>query len=90
MGLTGGGDNLGKMVKNCIKMTKSAFLGQNSGGGGVTWGDTTIFQVVGWDSPSPPPVPPSPHQSPPVPPLGETLYNLDPYIDEKVLLRVGV
>ena len=32
MGLTGGGDNLGKMVKNCIKMTKSAILGQNSGG----------------------------------------------------------
>ena len=34
MGSTGGGDNLGKMAKNCMKMTKSAFLGQNSGGGG--------------------------------------------------------
>ena len=33
MGSTGGGNNLGKMVKNCMKMTKSAFLGQNSGGG---------------------------------------------------------
>ena len=33
MGSTGGGDNLGKIAKNCIKMTKSAFLGQNS------WGD---------------------------------------------------
>ena len=33
MGSTGGVDNLGKMTKNCMKMTKSAFLGQNSGGG---------------------------------------------------------
>ena len=32
MGSTGGGDSLGKMAKNCMKMTKSAFLGQNSGG----------------------------------------------------------
>ena len=50
---TGGGDNLGKMVKNCMKMTKSAFLGQNSGG---TRGDKPIFQVVGGDPPpkSPP------------------------------------
>ena len=31
-----GEDNLGKMAKKCMKMTKSAFLGQNSGGG--TWG----------------------------------------------------
>ena len=27
-----GRDNLGKMAKNCMKITKSAFLGQNSGG----------------------------------------------------------
>ena len=40
MGLTGGGDSLGKMVKNCMKVTKSAFLGQNSGG---TWGETSQF-----------------------------------------------
>ena len=26
------GDNLDKMAKNCMKMTKLAFLGQNSGG----------------------------------------------------------
>ena len=26
-------DNLGKMAKNCMKITKSTFLGQNSGGG---------------------------------------------------------
>ena len=41
---------------NCMKMTKSAFLGQNSEG---TWGDKSIFQVVGGISPSPP-SPPSP------------------------------
>ena len=35
MGSAGAGDNLGKMAKNCMKMTKSALLGQNSGG---TWG----------------------------------------------------
>ena len=28
-----GGDNLDKMAKNLMKMTKSAFWGQNSGGG---------------------------------------------------------
>ena len=27
----GGGSNLGKMAKNCMKITKLAFLGQNSG-----------------------------------------------------------
>ena len=27
-----GGGNLDKMAKNCMKMTKLAFLGQNSGG----------------------------------------------------------
>ena len=31
---TSWGDNLDKMTKNCMKMTKWAFLGQNSGGGG--------------------------------------------------------
>ena len=34
MGSTGGGDSLGKMAKNCVKMTKSAFLGQKFFGGG--------------------------------------------------------
>ena len=28
--VVGGGGNLGKMVKNCMKMTKSAFLGQTN------------------------------------------------------------
>ena len=32
MGSSGGGDNLDKMVKNCMKITKSSLLGQNSGG----------------------------------------------------------
>ena len=38
MGLTGGG-NLDKMAKNFVKMTKSAFWGQNSGAdmGGGMW-----------------------------------------------------
>ena len=31
-GVAFGGDSLGKIAKNCMKMTKSAFLGQNSGG----------------------------------------------------------
>ena len=31
MGSVCGGDNLGKMAKNCMKITKSTFLGQNSG-----------------------------------------------------------
>ena len=58
------GNNLGKMVKSCMKITKSAFLGQNNvggemgrGGGGV---EKPIFWVVAGVSP----------QSPP---LGETL-----------------
>ena len=34
MGSTGWGDNLGKMAKNCMKITKLAFWGQNSGGHG--------------------------------------------------------
>ena len=38
MGSTGGGGgNLGKMAKNCMKMTKSEFLGQNSKGGQVNF-----------------------------------------------------
>ena len=54
MGLTGGG-NLDKMAKNFVKMTKSAFWGQNSGadmGGGC--GSKPIFQAVGGIHPSPP------------------------------------
>ena len=34
MGSTCGEDNLNKMAKNCMKITKSPFLGENSGGGG--------------------------------------------------------
>ena len=40
-----GRDNWGKMLQNCVKMTKSAFLGQNS----RTWGNKPIFWLVeGW------------------------------------------
>ena len=46
----GGCGNLGKMTKNCMKITNSAFLGENSGGEG----DKPIFRVVGGDPPSPP------------------------------------
>ena len=46
------GDNLDKMAKNCMKITKLAFLCQNSGG---TWG---VGQANFWGSggitPSPP------------------------------------
>ena len=47
----GRGGNLSKMAKNCMKITKSTFLGQKSG---EIWGEP-IFQVVGWDPPQPPP-----------------------------------
>ena len=47
-----GGDNLDKMAKNCMKMTKSAFLGHNSGGHGG--GGKPIFRVVGGIPPVPP------------------------------------
>ena len=57
LGPTSGADNLDKMAKNCMKMTKSAFLGQNSGG---AWGGQANFSGSGGDPP----------QSPP---LGETL-----------------
>ena len=43
MGLTGGEGNARKMAKNCMKMTKSAFLDQNSGGGGGHGEDKLIF-----------------------------------------------
>ena len=46
MGLTCGGDNLGKMAKNCMKITKSTFVGQNSGGG--TWEVQANFLVSGF------------------------------------------
>ena len=62
LGSTSGGDNLGKMAKNCMKITKSAFMGQNSGG---DMGGQANFLGSGGD----------PSQSPPVPPLlGETLH----------------
>ena len=41
------GDNLGKMAKNCMKITKSAFLGQNSGAGGDMGGQAN-FSGSGW------------------------------------------
>ena len=54
MGIDWWGDNLGKMAKSCMKITKLTLLGQNSGG----HGDKPIFRVVGGS----PPVPPqSPH-----------------------------
>ena len=37
------GDSLRKMPKSCMKMTKTTFLCQNSGG---TWGSKPIFQVL--------------------------------------------
>ena len=49
-GSTGGGDDLGKLAENCMKITKSLFLGQNIGG---TWGDKPIFGVVGGSPSSP-------------------------------------
>ena len=58
MGSTGGGDNLGKMAKNCMKITKSAFLGQNSGGG--SWGGQANFSGKKGGSPPQPPPPPPP------------------------------
>ena len=52
LGSTSGGDNLGKMAKNCMKITKLAFLGLNSGG---TWGGQANFSGSGEEPPSPPP-----------------------------------
>ena len=50
----GGGSNLGKIAKNCMKITKSAFLGQNSGAS--KWGGgKQMFWVVGEYTPSLPP-----------------------------------
>ena len=45
------GDNLDKMAKTFIKITKLAFLGQNSGGVG---GGQVTFSGNGGDPPSPP------------------------------------
>ena len=45
IGSTGGGDNLGKMAKNCMKMTKSAFWVKTVGGHGRR--GKPIFPVVG-------------------------------------------
>ena len=60
-----GFDILGKMAKNCMKITKPIFLGQNSVG---TWrGDKPIFWLVGVVQP----------QSSP---LWETLIILDIYV----------
>ena len=48
-----GGDNLGKMAKNCMKITKLTFLAQNSGG---TWGRQASFSgSLGRIPRSPPP-----------------------------------
>ena len=48
----GGGGNLDKVAKNCMKMTKLAFSGQNSGWVGHG-GDKPIFRVVGGSPQSP-------------------------------------
>ena len=40
MGSICGGDNMGKMAKNCRKITKSKFFAQNSG---TTWRGKTNF-----------------------------------------------
>ena len=47
------GGNLGKMAKNCMKMTKLAFLGQNNGG---DMGGQANFSVSGGIPPSLPPL----------------------------------
>ena len=47
--------NLGKMAKNCMKMTKSAFLGQNSG---ATWRGQRNFSSSGGEGESPSRPPP--------------------------------
>ena len=47
--LVGEGDNSDKMAKNCMKMTKSTFWGQNSGGG--TLGGQANFLGSGGDLP---------------------------------------
>ena len=46
-----GGDNLGKMTKNCRKMTKLGFLGKNSWEG--TWGGAGQFLGGGGSHPVP-------------------------------------
>ena len=51
MGSTGGGDTLGKMAKNCMKMTKSSFFCQNSGG---NMGGQVNFSGSGGIPPVPP------------------------------------
>ena len=64
MGLTCGGDNLGKMAKNCMKITESTFFGQNNGG----WmGREGQANFLGGRENPPPPSPP---------PLGETLLEI--------------
>ena len=45
-------DNLGKMAKNCMKITKSVFWGQNSGGWGM--GGKPILWVVEENPPQSP------------------------------------
>ena len=37
-------DNLGKMVKNCMKITKSKFLDQNNGDCVGHWEEKPIFR----------------------------------------------
>ena len=60
------GGRFGQNSQKLHEMTKLAFLGQNSRGGGGGYGGKPIFQVVRGI----PPVPPSP--------LGETLYDDGP------------
>ena len=61
------------MAKNCMEITKLAFLGQNSGG--RHGGDKPIFRVVGG--------------SPPVPPLEEILHFVVPNNRQTIKLAVG-
>ena len=39
-----GGDDLGKLAENCMKITKLLFLGQNIGGTANFWGSGGIPQ----------------------------------------------
>ena len=57
MGLTGGEGNTGKMAKNCMKMTKSAFWVKAVGWGWTWGGQANFLGSRGWGQ--------SPHQGKP-------------------------
>ena len=44
------GDNLGKMVKNCMKITKSLFRGKQWGGAWGAWGVKPVPPSQQWET----------------------------------------